>query len=66
MKNRKALCTRCGNKLNFNYYWHIPICKKCRIKILTIGNIHSLDLTDKEKEIMAIRLEDKNEIKNNK
>ena len=66
MKNRKALCTRCGNKLNFNYYWHIPICKKCRIKIMAEDNLHKLILTDKELKIAKIRLEDKNETKNNK
>jgi hypothetical protein len=50
-------CTRCNGKINFDYYWHLPICKECRIKML---NSKDLILTNKELIISEKRFEKEN------
>lgn len=46
-------CTRCGKKLDYDYFWHIPICGKCRGEMISKRDFA---LTEKETEIMEKRL----------
>jgi len=48
-------CTRCNKKLDKTYYWHIPICGKCRGQLI---NNKDFSLTKEELEIVDKRFKD--------
>jgi hypothetical protein len=51
-------CTRCKQELNYGkYYWHIPICSKCR---KTMIDNKDFDFTKREKEIIDKRFREEN------
>jgi hypothetical protein len=55
------VCTRCNEILkagkNVPKMWHIPICCKCRKKIISGKSCENFRLTEEETEIMKKRLE---------
>ena len=40
-------CTRCKGKINFDYYWHYPICKKCRQDMIYKGDFNMTDVENR-------------------
>ena len=51
----KQKCTRCNKILKLGYYWHYPICKNCRMDMLSSKN---MEMTKIEIDIANKRYKD--------
>lgn len=47
LEKEQQKCTRCKENIKFNYYWHYPVCGKCRLKMVSDGDFNMTDTENK-------------------